>query len=247
MNHSQSPQSPLSQRRQSHLRQRFPNLRIASWQGDNSVALVGPSRSGRLADVSAIASCLSELAGQGVREAVTPALTPQDAQPFFQAGFEHYEHLHLLSRRLLSQPDSPKMKTKPGRRWHLSTVLDIDRRAFDDFWRFDKVALNEARHATPASRYRVLAIDRKIVGYHVTGRAGNRGYLQRLAVDPDHAGNGVGTALLFDCLTWLYRHKALEALVNTQERNERALQLYERHGFVRQAEGLVVLSWKAPS
>ncbi len=178
---------------------------------------------------------------------MTPALAPLDAQPFYQAGFEHYEQLHLLSRRLLTEPDGPQKKTKAGRRWHLNTVLDIDRRAFDDFWRFDKVALNEARHATPTSRYRVISIDRKIVGYHVTGRAGHRGYLQRLAVDPDHAGNGIGTALVFDCLTWLYQHKAYEALVNTQERNQRALQLYERHGFIKQAEGLVVLSWKKPA
>lgn len=190
---------------------------------------------------------MQDLTSHGVREAVTPALAPLDAQPFYQAGFEHYEHLHLLSRRLFTKPDRPQMNSKAGRRWHLSTVLDIDRRAFDDFWRFDKVALNEARHATPTSRYRVISIDRKIVGYHVTGRAGHRGYLQRLAVDPDHAGNGIGTALVFDCLTWLHQHKAHEALVNTQERNQRALQLYERHGFVRQAEGLVVLSWKSPA
>lgn len=126
-------------------------------------------------------------------------------------------------------------------------MLDIDRRAFEEFWRFDGVALNEARKATPVSRYRVLSLNGEIVGYHVTGKANNRGYLQRLAVDPDHAGKGIGTALVFDCLTWLSQHKVSEALVNTQERNQRALDLYERHGFIRQQEGLTVLSWRAPA
>ena len=37
------------------------------------------------------------------------------------------------------------------------------------------------------------------------------------------------------------------ALVNTQEHNSRALGLYERLGFVRQREGLLVLRWDRPA
>ncbi|MEZ5341145.1 MAG: GNAT family N-acetyltransferase [Acidimicrobiales bacterium] len=245
MNDHQSPRSPLSPRRQSQLRQRFPNLRVATWQGADGVALVGPARNGRMPDADTLVACVNTLAEQGITKAVTPALAAYDCVPFVRAGFELYERLHLLSRRLDLPPPAPTMRTKSGRRWHLDTVLDIDQRAFEAFWRFDVVALNEARHATPTSRYRVLALEGTIVGYHVTGKAGTRGYLQRLAVDPSYAGQGIGTELVFDSLSWLHQHRVAEALVNTQERNTRALALYERHGFVRQQEGLTVLSWTA--
>ena len=76
------------------------------------------------------------------------------------------------------------------------------------------------------------AADRSVVGYAVTGRAGTRGYLQRLAVAPATTnGRGIGTALVVDGLRWLRRWGAKEVLVNTQEANEAAVQLYEPLGF----------------
>ncbi len=80
-----------------------------------------------------------------------------------------------------------------------------------------------------------------IVGYAVCGRAGHRGYVQRLAVTPRCQGRGVGAALLADGLRWLRRWGARDALVNTQEDNRRSLRLYQRTGFVLQADGLSVL------
>ena len=80
-----------------------------------------------------------------------------------------------------------------------------------------------------------------IVGYAVTGRAGPRGYLQRLAVHPDHQRAGLGGALVVDGLRWLRRWGAKEVLVNTQEGNEPAVRLYEALGFELRPEGLAVL------
>jgi ribosomal protein S18 acetylase RimI-like enzyme len=79
------------------------------------------------------------------------------------------------------------------------------------------------------------------VAYAVTGRAGPRGYLQRLAVDPPAQGVGVGAALVVDGLRWLRRWGAKEVMVNTQEGNAAAVRLYERLGFRLQADGLAVL------
>lgn len=125
-------------------------------------------------------------------------------------------------------------------------MLDIDRRAFEPFWQFDTNSLSEARRATPSHRFRVATEGGHPSGYAVTGRAGDRGYLQRLAVDPDAQSKGTGTALVNDALSWLHRRGATIAMVNTQERNARALRLYEHLGFVAQTEGLVVLDWDAP-
>ena len=134
-------------------------------------------------------------------------------------------------------------RSAPGRRWHDPAVLEVDRRAFAGFWRFDRLALREAKTATPSRRFRVAKLGGEIVGYAVTGRAGQRGYLQRLAVDPAAQGRGVGSMLIHDSFDWLRQRGADETLVNTQETNEKALALYERLGYRRQATGLLVLQW----
>ncbi len=87
-----------------------------------------------------------------------------------------------------------------------------------------------------------MALGPDPVGYLVTGRAGARGYLQRLAVDPAQQRLGIGTALVVDGLRWLRRHGVQRAVVNTQESNTGALAMYEHLGFRRQAVGLSVLA-----
>ena len=221
-------------------------LRVVPWQGDRYTALVGPRRNGRSLRALDIVQCLELLTARGVSRAVTPAMHPGEGQPFLEAGFVLQERLYLLSRRLEDRPPHPTRSLSTGRPWHRSTVLEIDRRAFETFWRFDSTTLREARRATPNSHFRIARDDGRVVGYAVTGRAADRGYLQRLAVEPDAKGQGIGTDLVHDALQWLRRHRATSVLVNTQERNHRALGLYEHLGFLRQPEGLVVLQWTAP-
>lgn len=209
---------------------------------------------GRAPTTLDVQRCVDALARRGVEAAVTPALSPLDARAFATAGFQVLEHLHLLAYRFdarrdhaFLQPDPVTRTLRTGRPWHRRAVLDIDRRAFEPFWQFDTNSLSEARKATPTSRYRVSLDGRSPVGYAVTGRAGDRGYLQRLAVDPQRQGAGLGRALVHDCLRWLNDRGANQAMVNTQERNARALALYEHLGFKQQAEGLLVLRWTASS
>src|SRR5262249_36104817 len=121
------------------------------------------------------------------------------------------------------------------------TIVDVDGRAFDDFWRFDELALAEAMRATPHRHTRVAPVDGRETGYGLFGRAGTTGYVQRLAVAPDAQGRGLRRALLGDGLGWLRDHGATRALVNTQEHNARALDLYVRAGFTRLPVGLCVL------
>ena len=86
-----------------------------------------------------------------------------------------------------------------------------------------------------------VADDGGITGYAITGRAGALGYLQRLAVHPDHQHRGIGSALVTDALWWAKRRGAEAVLVNTQESNHVALALYERLGFDFEPDGLAVL------
>jgi ribosomal protein S18 acetylase RimI-like enzyme len=149
--------------------------------------------------------------------------------------------LHLLAHDLRELPDAPAAKLRRGRRTDRRPALDVDNRAFPAFWRLDDAGFREAMTATPSARFRVAVVDRRVAGYAVTGRAGHRGYLQRLAVDPDVQGHGLGRALVADALEWLRRRGVTNAVVNTQVENERALALYLATGFRLQPSGLQVL------
>lgn len=224
-------------------------LRVGPWRGDDRIAYLAPVGEGPAPTAEAVTRALAGLAGRGYREAVTAALGPVEAQGFLLAGFEVHERLHLLARDLtdLSDlPPAPSVSLRRGRRRDRPAVLEVDGRAFSAFWRLDEAGLDEALAATPSSRFRVAddveagAVD-AIAGYAVTGRAGRRGFLQRLAVDPACEGHGLGRALVLDGLTWLRRRGCDRVVVNTQEANGRALMLYEQLGFRRQHAGLAVL------
>jgi ribosomal protein S18 acetylase RimI-like enzyme len=217
-------------------------LRVAAWRGDTSTAFLTPVRGPVTAAV--VERWLGDLARDGYRAVLTPALGATDQAPFLANGFTEHERLHLLTRDVDDLPDAPVAAglLRRSRRADRARLLEVDGAAFPDFWRLDDAALADALAATPSSRLRVADTGSDaLAGYAITGRAGPRGYLQRLAVDPAQQRRGIGTALVVDGLRWLRRWGAREVLVNTQEHNAPALALYEALGFRRQAEGLAVL------
>lgn len=219
-------------------------LRIAPWRGDATTAYLTPSR-GR-PTVASIARSVEALSRAGYHTALTAALAPDDAAPFLHAGFSVHERLHLLVRTVDPPPafDAHLELVRRGRRGDRPLLLAVDHAAFPTFWRLDEAALEDALTATPSVRLRVAdppGGGSGLAGYAITGRAGPRGYLQRLAVHPDAQRTGLGSALVSDALRWLRRRGAREVLVNTQEDNRAALALYESLGFRLQREGLAVL------
>jgi ribosomal protein S18 acetylase RimI-like enzyme len=219
-------------------------LRIAPWRGDPRTAHVTPGR-GRTTR-AAIERALSELAAGPYAAALTAALPPTDQRPFLDAGFEVHERLHLLVRTLDDLPAVLRLPAdlRRGRGADRAALLVVDAAAFPPFWQLDGAGLDDALAATPSARLRVAvghAEPRAIQGYAITGRAGPRGYLQRLAVDPIVQRSGIGAALVVDGLRWLRRWGAKEVLVNTQVGNDAAVRLYEHLGFRHQPEGLAVL------
>jgi ribosomal-protein-alanine N-acetyltransferase len=186
------------------------------------------------------------LADQGVHHVVTNAMSTVEAVPFLDAGFRVRSELDLLARPL--QPVPPRgagtRRARTRRTRDLAAVLALDHLAFDAD-SFDGAALDAARHATPAVRLRVVGAPgagaRGPLGYAITGVAGRRGYVQRLAVHPDARRQGIGATLLVDGLRWARRRGAREAVVNTDRGNAAARSLYEAHGFVELPTGLVVL------
>jgi ribosomal protein S18 acetylase RimI-like enzyme len=182
---------------------------------------------------------------RGYTEAITAALAASEASAFLAAGFTVREHLHLLARDLEGLTDprtvAPGITMRRARKSDRASALAVDARSFDPFWRLDPGGLDDAIAATPSSRFRVVDDGQDVIGYAVSGRAGSRGFLQRLAVDPDRRDRGLGSALVLDGLRWMKRRGAARAMVNTQEHNTGALRLYERLGFQLQPGGLAVL------
>lgn len=230
-------------------RARRRSLQVSTWRGDDRVAVLSPrpDRAGATTDHEAVALEVDRLRAAGVRRILTGALHAGELDPFLANGFGHHEHLHLLRHDLRRVPPAPTGREVPtgrrARRRDRPGVLAVDQRAFDEFWALDRRGLDDAVRATPTTRFRVVRAPRRpVVGYAVTGRASERGYLQRLAVDPSVQGAGIGRALVVDALAWLRRSGARTAVVNTQAHNHAALHLYRATGFVDEPEGLTVLA-----
>jgi ribosomal protein S18 acetylase RimI-like enzyme len=217
-------------------------LRVSPWRGSDGVTLVNLVPGAATPGAAAVRRFVDDLARRGVRRVLTGALSPSEQRSFLSVGFQPHEHLHLLSHDLRRMPErSPRIGLRRGRRADRPAVLAVDHLAFDAFWRLDERGLESAMRATVTSRHRVV-VRGGVVGYAITGRSGSRGYLQRLAVHPDHQREGHGGTLVLDGLRWLRRHGTDQAVVNTQVGNVGALALYQHLGFELLPEGLVVLA-----
>jgi ribosomal protein S18 acetylase RimI-like enzyme len=214
------------------------HLRLGPWRGRDDVAYLAP-----LGDPSpaVLEAAMQRLRDRGFRRVLTSAIAEPDVPPFQAFGFVEHERLHLLAHDLHGVEPVRRRASRRARLYDRDDVLRIDAAAFEPFWRLDADGLADALAATPVSRYRVTVADGRPTGYAVFGLAGQRGYLQRLAVDPAFARRGLASTLIRDGLSWLSRRNATGALVNTQTRNERALRVYLDHGFALQSYQLVVL------
>jgi len=226
-------------------------FRVGPWHADPAVAYLSLTPDLPRPSPSGLQRCLRRLGGEGYSSIITAALHPEEATPFLQVGFTEHDRLRVLIHSLVDL-DPPRRRLDPSVRLRRARPSDradalaVDARAFPTFWQLDGDGLDEAIDATPSSRFRAATRDGRLVGYAVTGRAGNQGFLQRLATDPDHAGTGIGTALVLDALRWASRRRVTRMLVNTQDGNQRALELYRRVGFEPTPTDLLVLTRPIP-
>ncbi|MGH8993084.1 MAG: GNAT family N-acetyltransferase [Acidimicrobiia bacterium] len=242
--------------------------RLATWRGDGVVAHLAPTTTGPLS-AGFVTECLDWLRVRGYRSVVTSALSSPECRGFLEAGFDLHEELDLLTHDLSGLSPRPR-GLRRARRRDRPVVIALDELAFPPFWRLHEGGLEEALAATPSVRFRIAGrrfdtarhgdgapctggawgwdprrggeATGSIAGYAITGRGGDTGYLQRLAVHPADRGQGLGRALIVDALVWLRRRGADRALVNTQRTNDRARALYQACGFRLLPEGLSVLA-----
>lgn len=221
--------------------------RVRPWPDEpDAVQLITVDQSAPPPEV--IRSWLDELRIEGVRRVRTGALGPTMRPAYFECGFAVRQELTLLSHdltdlRLLRVPGAldggPVLRR--GRTADLVALALTDRRAFGAMWCMDLQGIVDACAATPNHRLRTVMEGSQVLAYAVTGRAARSAYLQRLAVDPDAQGRGLGRMLTVDALRWARRHRCTTMLVNTHVDNEAALNLYHSVGFVDMPYRLMML------
>ena len=218
--------------------------RVRPWALESSVAHLVLYNQSRLPTPSEIIAWIGELRTAGYTTVRTGALGTQAGARFERLGFESIQSLVLLehtSINSVSQPTtksaSPTVRLSPDEDPQASSV---DVAAFGAGWSIDSVGIADVRSATPRHRARAIRTGGAIIAYAISGRDARNGYIQRLAVSPDHQHQGRGSALVTDSLRWMARWRVHRALVNTHVGNDAALALYHQLGFTDLSDRLHV-------
>ena len=160
---------------------------------------------------------------------------------WLEAGFEPFRELLLMERDLSRPVAKPTHHIEAGTDRDWAPALEIDQRAFSPDWRVGRHGLVDARDATSASGFFVARRDDRVVGFSIVGVASSAGYLQRIAVDPEAQGSGLGRSLLRASLAWARGRAARTLLLNTQLDNRGAARLYLSEHFETLPQPLVLL------
>ena len=118
-------------------------------------------------------------------------------------------------------------------RAHAKRVAEIEKATFASPW-------SEAQIAELADRYgataRVLEQDGEVVAYYSFYDVCGEGFVNNLAVAPEHRGKGLGNAIMRDMLYAASLAGITAPTLEVRESNAAARALYEKFGF--KAEGV---------
>ena len=181
------------------------------------------------------------LTGQNATSVFSPALYESATKVWTKAGFREAHRLAVMERSLgapISDPVRVVVKTEPA--W--DQIEDIDRASFKGFWRMSVDGLQEALESTRQSV--LLTIGEPAVGYVIIGSQWGVSYLQRIAVHPDYAGDGMGSDLVRAGAIWARETSARTMILNVRDENEPARSLYVKEGFGSTTTTLRVLEYR---
>jgi ribosomal-protein-alanine N-acetyltransferase len=208
------------------------------------LAAVGPDMDvGQWLDVS-LPPILRHLRAQNVHE-----LAWMDdgewARPSLEAwGFRAMTEVMTLSKTDRTVPPvGPRdVRLRPANESDFAALAAIDRKAFVPAWWRSEGSMR--RRAATASRFSVVERRGEVIGYAERELHPPEAHLNRIAVDPDHQGQGIGALLLEHALVAMWRRGAETVSLNTQRSNRRSRRLYDRFGF--EATGDCVTVWVLP-
>ncbi len=220
------------------LRRGWARAEARPWNDDEPQASLRLLRGG----ASFLEACVGRLLGLGATGVISPPLPASARRSWEQAGFEPYVELALMRKSLDDPPLAPDHLVVQTQEADLDELLAIDSLAFPEFWRFNRAGLEEAIQAT--SRSTTLTIqggDGTPIAYAVVGFGSAISYLQRVAVDPEWQGHGMGRSLVRVAARKARAAGAKVLLLNTQTDNLPAIALYEDEGFITLPDPLSLL------
>ena len=189
-----------------------------------------------------LADCAKRMMDLGAPSVLSTPLAMSARSPWEDAGFVPHIDLSLMRRSLDTELPAPDHLVIRDADVNLEDLLEIDRAAFEPFWRFDLSALREATQATPRSSLFVINDGADgFTGYAIVGYGHAISYLQRVAVHPDWQGRGMGRSLVRAGARGAKRSGSKALLLNAQSENDGATSLYESEGYVLLPESLAVL------
>jgi ribosomal protein S18 acetylase RimI-like enzyme len=229
---------------------------MRAWPGDDTVAHLIFVDHHQTPTSNDVAAAVEHAARKGARAIRTSAMFPDAARIVLAEGFVVIDRLALLHIELdpFAATPAPSEKSgrserhphrlRPMRPWHLTPCSKIDRESFGLMWGNTPASLRDIRNATPFHRSRIVRFEGHLAGFAISGAAADTGYVQRLAIAPDHRRGGLARMLLEDSLAWMRRRSATRALVNTGVDNDAALSLYDSIGFNRLDQELTIAELK---
>lgn len=224
--------------------------RMRQWPNDATVAHLIFVDHQTVPTPQAVEAAVEHAWAKGARAIRTSALFPASAEVVVAGGFTPIDRLALLQVHLdqatMRRLGEPVHRTRSMLPWSHHVAAGVDQRAFGPLWGNDSSSLRDIRTATPAHRGRMVRIGRRLAGFALSGAAADIGYLQRIAVDPEHRRAGIARDLCIDALTWMHSDHRARCLVNTGVDNHAALALYDGLGFSHLPDVLTIAERRAP-
>jgi len=173
----------------------------------------------------------------------SPALYRSSTRIWLKCGYEEVFHLDVMERPVTSTRSAPTSLVVESAKPDWDALIDIDRHAFQGFWRMSVDGLTEAMSST--TRSVVLTVgDTRVTGYAIVGAQWNVSYLQRIAVHSEYRGRNNGSDLVRAALSWARKKSAQTMVLNVREENVRARRLYSKEGFTPTGTTLRILRYK---
>lgn len=167
---------------------------------------------------------------QGFSAVLSPLLTLSALEPYLAAGMAERERIIALQAHAdeAARLGSGAARVRAATEADMDRLVEIDAASFDDFWRYGRPELVEAKGD---GELFVAERDGEVVGYHTVAHHGASSTVGRLAVDPDRRRLGVARSLLGDAASRAVRAGSFVLTLCTQETNAASRALYAAAGF----------------
>jgi len=212
-----------------------PFILIGNWRDREDIASIWYIKARGEEKERLVVGAARECLGEGAEILVTRLVDEREAMDFARWGFKEAHRITLLEKQL-NEEAAPSRRIDGVEVVRFGTkamdaVLEVDAAAFDDFWKLDARTFKAIASSCLHNVFLLARKGGQVLGYVLGGSNGHLGYLQRLGVEPQLQGRGIGELLASHLLYDLYRHGATVAMVNTQAHNQAALNLYRSLGF----------------